>query len=68
VTDSCGCITCGDVAVLARVIELRGQNAVIELGGAREEVAVELVEPVRLGEQLLCHAGVAIARPQEQRA
>jgi hydrogenase maturation factor len=67
-TDACDCITCGDVAVLARVIELRGQTAVVELGSARTEVAVELVEPVQVGERLLCHAGVAIARPQEQPA
>jgi hydrogenase maturation factor len=68
VTDACDCITCGDVAVLARVVELRGANALIEHGGARDEVAIELVEPVLVGEQLLCHAGVAIGRPQEQLA
>ncbi len=67
--DACSCITCGDVAIVARVVELRGQSAVVECdppsrgaGGAREEVAVELVAPVELGERLLCHAGVALER------
>jgi hydrogenase maturation factor len=60
--DACSCITCGDVAIVARVVELRGESAVVECAGAREEVAVELVAPVELGEQLLCHAGVALER------
>jgi len=60
--DVCSCITCGDVAIVARVVELRGQSALVECDGAREEVAVELVAPVELGEQLLCHAGVALER------
>ena len=56
------CITCGDVAVEARVVALRNGSAVIERNGAREEVAVELVESVQVGDRLLCHAGVALER------
>jgi D-sedoheptulose 7-phosphate isomerase len=56
------CITCGDVAVEARVVELSGDTAVIERGAAREQVAVELVEDVAVGDRLLCHAGVALER------
>jgi len=70
--DACDCITCGDVAVVVRVVELRGARALVErdgasrgAGGAREEVAVDLVEPVHVGERLLCHAGVALARVGE---
>jgi D-sedoheptulose 7-phosphate isomerase len=56
------CITCGDVAVEARVVALRNGSAVIERDGAREEVAVELVESVQVGDRLLCHAGVALEK------
>ena len=56
------CITCGDVAVQARVVSVRNGNAVIEKDGLREEVAVELVAPVDVGDVLLCHAGVALER------
>ena len=56
------CITCGDVAVTAEVIEARGTSAVIEKDGAREQVATELVEDVRVGDNLLCHAGVALEK------
>ncbi len=56
------CITCGDVAVEARVVAMRGATAIVELDGAREEVAVELVEGVGEGDLLLCHAGVALEK------
>ena len=56
------CITCGDVAVEAQVVALAGSSAVIEKDGAREEVAVELVEGVEVGDRVLCHAGVALER------
>jgi hydrogenase maturation factor len=56
------CITCGDVAVAARVVDVRGSNATVEIEGRREEVGVELVDPVAPGDLLLCHAGIALER------
>ncbi len=56
------CLTCGDVAVEARVVEVVGDTAVVEVEGRREHVAVELVAPVAAGEILLCHAGIAIRK------
>jgi len=56
------CLTCGDVAVVATVVEVQGDTAVVEVDGSREEVGVELVAPVEPGERLVCHAGIAIAR------
>jgi D-sedoheptulose 7-phosphate isomerase len=56
------CITCGDVAVEAQVVALGDGTAVIEKGGAREEVAVELLDEVAEGDRVLCHAGVALER------
>ena len=60
--DAGHCITCGDVAVTATVVEVEGATATVEIGGARERVAIELVEPVVPGERLLCHAGVALEK------
>ncbi len=54
------CITCGDVAVTARVVEVQGPTAVIEKEGAFEQVAIDLVEGVQRGDMVLCHAGVAL--------
>jgi len=57
------CITCGDVAVEARVVEVRHVTAVIENNGLREEVAIDLLEDgVAVGDTVLCHAGVALER------
>jgi D-sedoheptulose 7-phosphate isomerase len=56
------CVTCGDVAVEARVVALHNGSALIEKDGAREEVAVELLDQVEVGDRLLCHAGVALER------
>ena len=56
------CITCGDVAVEARVVDVRGSTAVIEKDGAREEVATDLVERVETGDTVLCHAGVVLEK------
>ena len=56
------CITCGDVAVRATVVSVEGDSALIEKDGARERVATDLVEDVSPGDELLCHAGVALER------
>jgi hydrogenase maturation factor len=60
--DADHCITCGDAAVTAKVIQVNGVTATVEVDGAREQVAIELVEPVVVGELLLCHAGIALEK------
>jgi D-sedoheptulose 7-phosphate isomerase len=62
---SAACITCGDVAFAAPVIAVSGHEATIEKDGAREQVAIELLDEVRVGDVLLCHAGVALRRMAE---
>ena len=58
-----GCITCGDVAVVLTVATVEGSDAACRDEQGREElVATELVGPVRAGDRLLVHAGVAIER------
>jgi len=58
-----GCLTCGDVAVPVTVVEGGDPDALCEdEHGQRGNVAVELVSPVRAGERLLVHGGVAISR------
>jgi hydrogenase maturation factor len=60
------CITCGDLAAQLRVVSLDSERelALCEDGaGRRETVEVALVAPVEVGDELLVHAGTAIARP-----
>ena len=56
------CITCGDIAVMATVVQVDGVTATVDVDGARERVGIELVEPVAVGELLLCHAGIALQK------
>jgi hydrogenase maturation factor len=56
------CLTCGDVAVTAVVLEVHGNTAIVQAGEEREEVGIELVSPVAPGEVLLCHAGIALRK------
>jgi hydrogenase maturation factor len=60
--DSEHCLTCGDSAVEALVVSVRGVDAVVEVDGRQEQVGIELVGPVRPGDLLLCHAGIALER------
>ena len=55
------CITCADEAVPMRVTEVRPDG--IAVCGARE-VMTELVGEVAPGDELLVHAGAAIARAE----
>jgi len=58
------CITCGDVAVEAEVVTVSGATATatVRHGDTHEEIAVDLVDGVRAGDRLLCHAGVALEK------
>lgn len=56
------CVTCGDVAVTASVLEVHGSEAVVRVGDATERVGIDLVSDARPGDVLLCHAGIALER------
>jgi hydrogenase maturation factor len=61
----CTCITCGDEALpmrVTRIDEVRGLALCEDSGGRRESVEIALVEDVAVGDELLVHAGTAIAR------
>jgi hydrogenase expression/formation protein HypC len=58
------CITCGDDGVPMTVIRLDAGSGLAECvddAGVHSDVEASLVEPVRAGDRLLVHAGVAIA-------
>lgn len=65
-----GCLVCGDVAVPVTVVGLddpKGLDAVCrDDHGQQGSVGVELVAPVALGDRLLVHGGVAIARLEDE--
>ena len=61
--DHDGCVVCSDAGIPVRVVRVEGDDALCEdRAGTRTRIAVELVTPVRAGETLLTHGGVAIGR------
>jgi hydrogenase assembly chaperone HypC/HupF len=61
--DHDGCVVCSDAGIPVQVISIEGDDALCEdAAGNQTEIAVELVEPVAVGEVLLTHGGVAIGK------
>ena len=63
-----GCITCGDEGVPMRILKLDAPHALAvcaDAAGSTSEVDLGLVVGVAPGDELLVHAGVAIARLEE---
>ena len=61
--DHDGCVVCSDAGIQLRVVSLTGGDALCEdLVGNQTLIAVDLVQPVRIGDVLLTHGGVAIGR------
>ena len=53
------------LAVPARIVELDGDNAVVELDGVRRSGNVSLIEDASIGDYVLIHAGFAIQKWSE---
>ncbi len=61
-TGEAHCITCGDEGIPMRVLQRSGQDAVcVDAERATHTVALDLVASARPGDELLVHAGIAIA-------
>jgi hydrogenase maturation factor len=61
----CTCITCGDEALPMRVRRIDEDRALAlceDADGRRSSVEIALVDGVAVGDELLVHAGTAIAR------
>lgn len=57
------CSICADEGLPGQVLELRPFDmALVALPEGEQEVALDLVENVQVGDQLLVHVGVAIAK------
>lgn len=58
------CITCSDEGLPARVVTVMPERALatVDADGRQLEVATDVLENVRVGDVVLVHAGLAIAR------
>jgi hydrogenase maturation factor len=58
------CITCGDVAEPMKVLRIDDERELAlcaDAAGAHHTVEIALVQPVTIDDELLVHAGTAIA-------
>ncbi len=56
------------LAIPTRIIEIKGTNAVVEFGGVRKEIGLQLVPDAKVGDYVLLHAGFAIQKMDEGEA
>ena len=56
------------LGIPVKVIEVGGQLAVVDVGGARREISLLLLDDVRPGEWVILHAGFAIQKMDEDEA
>lgn len=56
------------LAIPMRVVQIDGDKGVVEIGGMRREVGLQLIEDVKIGDYLIIHAGFAIQKLDEQEA
>ncbi len=56
------------LAIPARIIELSGDNAIVDAMGNRFHAKTTLLENLKLGDLVLVHAGFAIAMVDEEEA
>ncbi|MCJ7684494.1 MAG: HypC/HybG/HupF family hydrogenase formation chaperone [Desulfobacteraceae bacterium] len=53
------------VAIPVKVIEIKDNRGLIEIGGLRKEIELYLTPDVRVGDYVLLHAGFAIKKIDE---
>jgi len=56
------------LAVPMKVVEIKGDMAVVESAGLRREVGIMLLASVKLNDWVLIHAGFAISRLTRKQA
>lgn len=56
------------VAVPTEVVEIIGHNALVNFGGVKKLVNIDLVSDVNVGEYVLLHAGCAVQKIDKEEA
>ena len=56
------------VAIPMQVVEIKGEKGVLEIGGVKREVGLQLLKDVKVGDYVIVHAGFAIQQLDEKEA
>ena len=54
------------LAVPAKIVDLNGENAVVDIQGVRREAIVTFIADPKIGDYVLLHAGFAIRTAKER--
>ena len=51
------------LAIPAQIVEFLDNNqAIVELGGVKKDISIELVEDLKLGDYVIVHVGYALSK------
>jgi hydrogenase expression/formation protein HypC len=55
------------LAIPAQVVEIDGEQGIIDMGGVRKEISLALVDDVAVGDYVIVHVGYALNKldPEE---
>ena len=56
------------LAVPMKIVEINGEEGILELDGVRKKADLSLITPAVIGEYALLHAGFAISKVNEEEA
>ncbi len=56
------------LAVPAKVMEINGEEAVLDYGGVKRKANVSMLSEVKVGDYVLVHVGYAISKLDEKEA
>lgn len=54
------------VGLPAKIVTMKEGMAVVDASGAKREISTELIENLEPGDYVMVHAGIAIAKIQEE--
>ncbi len=50
------------LAIPMKVVKIEGSGGVVEIGGVKKQINLELLDDVKVGEYVIVHAGFAIQK------
>jgi hydrogenase expression/formation protein HypC len=56
------------LAIPMKLIQIKGERGLVEVGNVQREVGLQLIEDVEVGDYLIIHAGFAIQKLDEKEA
>lgn len=56
------------LAVPAKIIEINGEDAILDYGGVKRKANISMLSDVEVGDYVLVHVGYAISKLDEEEA